>query len=79
MNSDDGKAMVVASNGKHHIINLSEWQCNCLEFQDKHMACYHAIAVCQKQNLEAEHFVSGKYSIDAYQNTYQVANEASKP
>ena len=45
----EGKAHVSTPSGAAHLVNLQEGTCICLEFQDRHLLCHHAMAVCKDQ------------------------------
>lgn len=70
MSFSEGIAHVSTPSGAAHIVNLSEGICICLGFQDCHLPCRHAMAVCKDQVLDPEDFTSPVYTVDNYRNIY---------
>ena len=56
-------AHVSTLSGVAHLVNLHEGTCTCLEFQDRHLPCRHAMAVCKNQILDPENFTSSIYTV----------------
>lgn len=63
-------AHVSTPRGAAHLVNLHEGTCPCLEFQDCHLPCRHAMAVCKDQVLDPKEFISSIYIVENYHNTY---------
>lgn len=66
----EGIAHVSTPSGAAHLVNLHEGTCTCLEFQDRHLPCCHAMAVCKDQVLDPEEFTSSIYTVANYRNIY---------
>lgn len=66
----EGIAHVLTLSGAAHIVNLSKGTCTCLGFQDRHLPCRHAMAVCKDQVLNPEDFTLSVYTVENYRNIY---------
>lgn len=66
----EGRAHVSTPSGAAHIVNLFEGTCICLGFQDCHLLCRHAMAMCKDQVLDLEDFTLPIYIVDNYCNIY---------
>ena len=51
-------------------VSLSQYQCDCLEFQEYKIPCRHAICVALFFGLDPEGYISPCYSTVAYRATY---------
>ena len=66
-------AMVLfPSNAEHTVTSLTR-ECTCTDYQDNLLPCKHAMIVCRHHHIEAEEYISNKYFISAYRNTYDQA------
>lgn len=66
-------AMVQSPSNAEHTVKLNIMECTCTDFQDNQLLCKHAMVVCRHHSLEAEDFISPKYSVATYRNTYDQA------
>lgn len=66
-------AMVQSPSNAEHTVKLLTRECTCTDYQDKQLLCKHAMIVCRHHHLEAEDYISDKYKISAYRDTYDQA------
>ena len=61
------------SNSQQYTVNLATKSCSCMEFQNIHISCQHAIAVIRELKYAVNDFIHEAYFIISYKAIYKAS------